>query len=221
MRCPRCDALNADTAAWCTQCFAVVGAASAPTGPDPAPAAGPPTGPAAPPAGSPPPSGGEVRGIRTRDGAVERRCPGCGRWVDLMVATCPHCGTPRTGFELDRPGGAHAAGDPLAVRWPSALLPGAGHWQLGQQASAVARGLLTVLWLSGAVLLLQESAGRLPGVLLLVGATLLWVLSFLGARRLSAGDRDLLDTRRLTWLVIGVTGTLVLMMVSTGFGAVG
>lgn len=198
-----------------------------------APAAGSPTNVAASSASRTPqqqPSTGQAGGDRRArpsvaaqrdirqlpDGGIEWRCVTCERWNALEVPACVTCGTPRRGFgsEPEKPS-RDLDEDRLVAA--SILLPGLGHLRAGQVGSGAARAVFAVGWLVGGLLLLLAAAraGRayLAAVPLLAGAAVVWVLTVLDVRSLARGvDRERLDGRALLWLMAGVTGLLVLVL---------
>jgi hypothetical protein len=225
MRCDACGARNPASASWCSQCFGPLGGGgtSPPTvGGPPTLAPGPPTGttpegpaPSRPPP-VPPPAASDrdarERDVRERDGEVEWRCAVCEGWSPLEVPACRRCGAPRTGFGVDAPG--PPAGEELGrLVLLTALLPGLGHLRAGRVGTGVARAVVTVAWLLGAVALglgaLRTSSAPVAAVPLLLGAAVVWVASLRDVRRLGSGEgRELLDARGLLWLVAAVTGLL-------------
>ncbi len=223
MRCPACAARNIDQAGWCTQCFVSL------TGPqDPAP--GPPVVDAradpelaelpGPVVATTPVTAGD---IRERDGEVEWRCRSCGGWAPLAVTHCTVCGSIRRGFG-ERPGSdAVKAGTVGTAVAGSLLLPGLGHVLAGAVGSGLARILLWSLWAGAGVgALTTGAAGRTMGVILLVGAAVLWAASAVDAAALASGTgRLVLEGRRFAGLVAAVTAGLILAAAFTAFGAVG
>lgn len=228
VRCEACGARNVEGAAWCTQCYAPFGAApeppAAPAPPtDPPPAAGPDSAPS--PADGPEQSasGGsavEVGNVRELDGVVEWRCVTCGSWTPLELASCATCGAPRSGFG-DQGRSQVDVGDLDADRITagSLALPGLGHVQAGRTGSGVTRMVLALLWLLGGVWwLAAATTARLPGAILVVGALILWIASFLDVRALLARRDEPFGVRGLLWLVVGVTA---LLMVAVAMAATG
>jgi hypothetical protein len=115
--------------------------------------------------------------------------------------------------------------NPAVVLLLSALLPGAGHAALGLMATAWARGLTYLLWVVGGTALLVTALGSgesaLPGIIPLLGALVLWVVSLLDVQSLLANrTRQILDARVFLWLVVGVVGLLMLTFMAT-FSRVG
>lgn len=226
MRCDACGALNPASAAWCGQCLvrfvqAEGPAASGPTEPvadsssgtTPAPSTTNETYDA-------PRRSGAARDVRTVDGQVEWRCQRCDAWAALGRSSCPVCGAARTGFGDTVSGAGRTLPMATAVAG-SALLPGAAHVAAGRVGSGLARVGLGVGWLAGGVALLRGSGGaglaRLPGLVLLLGAGVLWAVTLLDARTLTAaGGREVLSARALAVLVATVTGLLLVAMVVAG-----
>jgi hypothetical protein len=236
VRCAACGARNSDRATWCTQCYAPLGDAAAPT-PGGPPADEPleaPTStslgsqpPGSPPLGSersaaassaaePAPAavGGADRDVRDRDGVVEWRCRRCEAWSPLLSATCVTCGGPREGFGEDTPPDAARVPDVSVLLAVSVVLPGGGHLLAGRPGTGVARLALWLLWLGPglpAVLGAQGAVAALPGLVLLAGAVVLWATTLVDVQRLAGGDgREVLTSRRLLWLVGAVVAGAVL-----------
>ncbi|MFP5309361.1 MAG: zinc ribbon domain-containing protein [Actinomycetes bacterium] len=231
VRCPDCGAHNPESAPFCTQCFRSF-AAPPPPPPPPAPAveldldvelvAGPDTDPTAPPAAGTDaaPAGrqdaepellGDGRFRRGPEG-LDWACGRCGTWTPMERTTCPGCGA-RFGSELVGDGEPPLRTDvpPVAALVASALLPGAGHVLLGRPVAGIGRALLYVLWLVGGVLLLQGAAASeaslLPAMPLVAGAFVLLFGSVYDAHLLTSGStQQVLGSRTLLWLVVGVVG---------------
>lgn len=200
-RCPECGAHNPETAGWCGQCLARFerdpeprsAEAAAPSSPEADRTAFPPVPP------PPVPDGVEAGAFLTEGGAVRWRCPACETVNDLDDLVCAVCGTDLA-----------AQGEP-AVDWAEAkrravLAPGLGHLAAGHGAGGIARLILAGVWLLGALSLLVTGGleGLLPAVPLLVGATALWFGAVLDLDRLSRGEAELITSRVLLWLVVGV-----------------
>lgn len=216
--------------------------------PDPAVAPGQPTGQptgdtahpdaAAPPvrtspevAGAvvPDPSSSETaertdRDIRDLDGRVEWRCSTCTSWVALEDPICATCGAARVGF-----------GDPVTpsadatdvaeqvVLGASAVLPGAGHLLVGRVGSGITRAVLFLLWAAGGLWwIVSTQDGRSPGIVLLVGAVVLWAATLVDANAITKGQSvEPFGVRGLLWTVVGVTGLLMLMVAFAAAGSLG
>lgn len=217
MRCAECGARNPEGAEWCTQCFVRFGGpaldrSSAPSGaPVPADGAGAPTG------GTRVASPEPARDIREREGLVEWRCPICEGWTALEVPACTSCGAPRLGFGDDRPAEPARDIEPTTLLAASILLPGLGHVLAGRVGTGVARIVLYVLWVGGGLALLLGSGGAtLLGVVLLLGALVLWAGTLVDVQQLARpGGGEVLGPRALGLLV----GAVTLLMVLSAFAA--
>jgi hypothetical protein len=221
MRCVSCGARNAETADWCTQCYAslrgrpadpVELAASSPAPPsEPEPSARAPSPPSRPVASGPT---GTHRDVRDHGGEVQWRCERCDTWSPLLAPSCTTCGGPRHGFGEAAASSADREVSPASVTALSVALPGAGHLLAGRMGTGSARLLLWVLWLVGGLSTVRGAGSgtlALPGVVLLVGAGVLWVATMVDVKHLTAGrDREVLGTRPLLWLVGGVVSSVVL-----------
>lgn len=226
--CDACGARNPADAPWCTQCFTSFAAPAAALTVEPAPA---PTADPAPVDGADgaEPSdedtgavgGGsqeaQQRDIRqTASGEVEWRCARCEAWSPLQAGACVACGSARRGFGPDPDEPAETLDEDRLVA-ASILLPGLGHVRAGRVGSGVARALFALGWLVGGLLLLlaavRAGAAYLAALPLLAGAVVVWVLTVLDVRSLARGERtERLDGRALLWLMAGVTGALVLVL---------
>lgn len=165
------------------------------------------------------------RDVRTRGGEVEWRCAVCDRWNSLVEQACTACASPRQGF--GEPGGRTAApqvSGTSTVLVASVLLPGLGHVLLGRVGTGIARMLLFLLWALGSVGLSRGASGvstLAPALVLLLGAVLVWVGTLLDTRLLLASDsREVLTSRVLLWLVVGVTMALVAALLLAAVGGV-
>lgn len=161
-----------------------------------------------------------ARDVRTRDGEVEWRCATCGGWNALTASVCTACGAARQGF--GEPAAAteiRTDREPAVVIGASVLLPGAGHLLMGRVGTGIARLLLALLWALGGVAMLAGDAGgaaQLPAMVLFVGALAVWIGSVLDARSLVMGSSaEVLGSRVLLWLVVGVTVALVAALLLT------
>jgi hypothetical protein len=220
VRCPACDARNAASAGWCTQCYAPLGQVAAPR------AAAIADGDEAPAGDSTrdvPDRDVHDRGARDRDardrdvreraGVVEWRCPRCEAWSPLLAPTCVACSGPRQGFgEVVAPGRERLP-PPEYLVGASVVLPGAGHLVAGRVGTGAARLLLWLVWLLPGLAIVRGAAGvaALPGIAMLAGAGALWAATLVDAQRLASGDdRELLAARALRWLVGAVLVAVVL-----------
>lgn len=244
MRCPTCGARNPEDAVWCTQCYASFTAPAPPA--DPYPAAGVDTGtspdPGSParadgpevladghpgsgdpsdPAGRAPVTGRDIREV---DGQVEWRCAVCGSWMPLEAALCGTCGSARTGFgEPATPVPTAASVPPRTLLGASAVAPGLGHLLAGRTGSGITRLSLWVLWVVGGLWwVLSTQNGRAPGLVLLLGAVILWVATIVDADAI-AKDRSAepFGVRGLLWTVVGVTGLLMVVVALVAAGSLG
>lgn len=229
MRCPSCGARNADTAAWCSQCYARFGVEEE----EPAPISAATTAPdehARAPASAATATTGSTatadRLIRRAEDGVEWRCVTCEAWNPIERSTCSVCGS-ALADAFDRDGGAPAPEvSATAVVAASVLLPGAGHLLLGRSAAGVGRMLLYVVWAIGGVALLRAAAGTdgsvLPALPLLAGAFVLLATSVLDALALQRGSAaETLSVRSLLWLTVGVIGLTTLAFLGSALSVIG
>lgn len=230
MRCPACGGRNADSAEWCTLCFAPLRETPPVESPPPAAADEPVAhgatveepaarrlDPAGAPASAADPSvtatSSDGRFRRTEEG-LDWRCAACERWNPIERQTCATCRAPfaRT-VGAEDPGPRTDVSETAAVG-ASILLPGAGHVLLGRAPAGALRMFLYVTWLVGGVVLLRAAAGSgrsaIAALPLLVGALLVLLASVVEAQRTATGDETVLLTPRVTlWLVMAVVGGLM------------
>ncbi len=234
MRCETCGARNVEGAAWCTQCYTPFAAEAGDAPPSATEALDgpavdleldlplterPDVGDADPdqPRTATPVEVGDVRDI---DGVVEWRCSTCASWNALEQPSCAVCGAFRSGFgEPARTEVDVTDLDPDRLFLATLALPGLGHLLAGWIGTGITRMVLALLWLLGGVWWLVATAtGRTPGVILVLGALAVWVTSAVDVRALLAGRDEPFGVRGLLWLVVGVTGLLMLVvaLVATG-----
>ena len=164
-------------------------------------------------------SGGAIR----REGdRIEWACPQCDHSNPIELAHCEICGS----AFIDRFRETEAPEPPR--NWPAAMLltalaPGAGHIAVNRYASGVARLILFIGWLLGAVALGQSGGSRALLVVapLLLGLVVLWAGSLVDIYRLQHAQSELLGGRPLLWLTVGVLvlmGLALLVSVVAGGG---
>ena len=206
VRCPRCGAGNPSDAEWCGQCLERFGAPDARA--SDATVATP-----------------EV----ARDGgSLTWTCPACEATNPIDSGACGRCGSAFTSF--------FAQPQKVAVRsMPSgravalsAVLPGLGHWALGRAGAGVARAILYVWTLGLSILLLARPpvAGRavvrMVGIVFVLSAAGVWLVSMLETMRLGDGDeRPVLPPHALTWLSAGLSVLLVLGLLGSALAGRG
>lgn len=236
MRCPSCGARNADSAEWCTQCYAPL---RAPSAPDPAPPTTPDAVPGTRPEPGPTAAAPAATDARAQDAAatttaddrfrrtaegIDWRCEVCDTWNPIERTTCVTCQAPfaRTiapPEETPRP-----EVNELAVVAASLALPGAGHVMLQRTGAGVLRMILYVTWLVGGIALLRAAVtaeqSALPAVPLLLGAFVILGASVVEAQQ-ATEDRDLtiLTPRVILWLVVGVLGLLTVTFLAATMAA--
>jgi hypothetical protein len=97
------------------------------------------------------------------------------------------------------------------------LVPGGGHLMLYRRAAGVARLLVFAIWAGagGRWLFAGTPVARVPGLVLVTGALLLWASGVVDVAGLTGpGAREPIGNRGLLWLVVGVT--IVLALAVTG-----
>jgi hypothetical protein len=170
------------------------------------------------------PAGRTDRDIREIDGRVEWRCSTCASWVALENPVCATCGAARVGF--GDPATPTANVTDVAERTllgASAVLPGAGHLLAGRVGSGITRAALFLLWAAGGLWwILSTQDGRSPGVVLLVGAVVLWGTTLIDINAVARQRvAEPFGVRGLLWTVVGVTGLLMLMVAFAAAGSLG
>jgi TM2 domain-containing membrane protein YozV len=210
VRCPSCGARNAESATFCTQCFASF--APPPPPPPPPPATGTASGPTGPseldldlPLGGGPAADGPVEVLgdgRFRRGpeGMDWRCGVCQTWNPMERTTCAVCRA-RFGAEEDEGPTVRDDVPPALAVALGAALPGAGMFLLGRRATGIGHALLYLVWLSGAV------------VLLLGSAVDTWMLT-------NGSTQQVLTPRVLMWLVVAVIGltTIAFLVAALSLG---
>jgi hypothetical protein len=126
---------------------------------------------------------------------------------------CRRCGTTMTA--------SFAAAEPVPqADWATArrlgmLLPGAGHYAVGAQGSGLARAVLFGIWLLGGSALLATGSGAAFGAApLLLGAAVVYTASLSDLAARHRGGHEVLAGRGLLWLVVAVTGGLLLTVLA-------
>lgn len=194
VRCPRCGAGNPSDAEWCGQCLGRFGAPDAQA--SDADAARP-----------------EV----SREGdSLTWTCPACDAVNPIEAGSCARCGSAFTSFfaQPEKPSLQPASsGRAIAL---SVLLPGLGHLSFGRAGAGAARGVLYVWSVGLSILLLARppAAGRAVvrtvGVVFVLSAAGVWLISMLETMRLAEGDeRPVLPPRALTWLTAALSLVLI------------
>ncbi len=156
----------------------------------------------------------QATNVRTRDGEVEWRCAVCSGWCALTAPACTVCGAARHGFGTETGPAPPRQDLPLpAVIGVSLVLPGSGHLLIGRTGTGVARLLLALLWLLGGFAMLRGAGGGAalgPALVLFTGAVVVWIGTALDVRTVLTGrGSEVLTSRVLLWLVVGVTVALV------------
>lgn len=164
----------------------------------------------------PQPAPSRESGFRRVGDELQWACPQCGQFNAIEDTTCVVCGTSFVErFRADEaPPQPRNWNQALAM---SAIAPGAGHLAVERYGSGLARLVLFLTWVAGAILLGGGGGGgSLRAVApLLIGAFVLWAGSLVDLQRLRDGQDELLVGRRLLWLVLGVLGLLGLALVTS------
>jgi ribosomal protein L40E len=149
-------------------------------------------------------------------------CRRCDAVNDLAQSNCNVCGTPFADV-LREPGPMRPERDPGTTALLSLLCPGVGHAYLGLWGQAIARAVVSV-WVGLVVLFaaLQGGPGALPTILAFGAvAFCLWGVAAHDAYREARGEGDAtaLKSKHFLFLVLGLLGLQVGLMVLTAFGA--
>lgn len=215
-RCPHCGALVSETADWCTQCFQSLRKdagqpQAAPAEPEPEPVTtetlvG----------GRKDPEGDGAEGPKKEPLWA---CPACQSENDLDMTLCPVCGTPFARLFDDPAENPRIAPDKAALY---GLLPGYGHLRCGKSGDAVAR----MVFAAGCVaLILMFALFSEAGVLsMAITGFFSFLLLFsigessMDARRVAAGERELMTARLLLWVFVGAFGLAVVLVTFLSIG---
>jgi hypothetical protein len=114
--------------------------------------------------------------------------------------------------------------DPNTAALMSLFFPGAGHAYLGLWADAIARGVLSVWVILVAVVAAfaaEQASGRLVTILFGLIAFGLWGVAAHDAYRAARKERDriILKGRGFLFLVLGLLGLLLLVLVGSALRA--
>jgi len=146
-------------------------------------------------------------------------CPTCQNENELDSMLCPVCGTP-FGRLFEEPDEHPRVPPDKAALY--GLLPGYGHLRCGRAGEAVARMFFALGSLAITTMFAFTSdAGAVSVVLTALFACLLLFSvaeSAVDARRLAAGERELISGRQLLWIFIGAFGLAVLLVVFLSIG---
>ena len=215
-RCPHCGALVSENADWCTQCFqSLRKEPELPQVASPQPKPQPVTTETLV-GGRKEPEDGGAEGPKK---APFWACPVCHNDYDLDTALCPVCVTPFGQLFEESDDHPRIAPEKAGMY---GLLPGYGHLKCGRGGEAIARmffalGVLAIT----AMFAFSAEAGVVSTVLAGMFACLLLFSvgeSSLDARKLAAGERELITGRQLLWIFIGAFGLAVLLVVFLSIG---
>jgi ribosomal protein L40E len=249
IRCPFCGGLNPADAQWCGQCLTRFAEHEESSEPPPASEAPPateeppateapapasaveahdeaPRDPARPPAAVAPggagPGAASGRAFAVSAEGITWTCPTCETPNPIDADTCSVCGT--TFAQMVHPEREIADKDPNTAALISLFFPGAGHAYLGLWADAIARGVLSVWVVLVAVVAAfagEQASGRLVTIMFAAVAFGLWAVGAHDAYRAARKERDrvILKGRGFLFLVLGLLGLLLLVLVGSALGA--
>ena len=229
IRCPFCGGLNPSDAQWCGQCLkrflqtepapepevasAAAAGSSAAVGSTPA---------ATSPGAAPAPSTGGDRVFAVTDEGIKWTCPTCDTQNPIDSDVCSVCGT--TFAQMVHPEPEMADKDPNTAALISLFFPGAGHGYLGLWGDAIARGIIS-LWVVAVALIAafaaEQASGRLVTILFGLVAFGLWGVAAHDAYRAARKEKErvILKGRGFLFLVLGLLGRLLLILVGSALGA--
>ncbi len=248
-RCPNCGALVSPDAEWCNLCFASLKAPepeipaaaeateeSVPAGTGPSPVSDlvkievdieevEDSEPAVPePAVAGPAPGSK---IAEREAAEEEaaastvwQCPVCDEENPLEANTCMMCGTP-FGRLFEEPEEKPTMEPNRAAMF--GLLPGLGHYKLGQGGEAFARAFAFAGCLGMALLFLLSVSGSGTSRLLILSLYLVAVIFLVGESamecyRIASGEPQMLAGRLIIWGFVALFGLSVVLVVALSLG---
>ena len=222
-RCPNCGALVVEGAEWCGQCYTPLKAHAAPE-PEPAPGAitetsaadSVPPLPAFPPAG--PGEGAAASGVelvdtKTPQGerageegkATTWTCPSCQNKNPLDLDICAVCGTPFARLFSEGPDAQRIEPERAALM---SIVPGLGHWIVGQHGEGATRFLFVVWGLAvGFLGLLAKTSAQYPGgaklhpvgIVYILSALVVYGIGFVDAHRAANGHEQYLSVKILLY----------------------
>lgn len=147
------------------------------------------------------------------------RCGLCETWNGIEAPRCVQCGA-EFGALLAEPVPPAPEVDEFRLLISSIVLPGSGHRMLGRGAMGGGIAAIYVTFVLGAFLLLSSADGNSRGLVavlpLLLGAVALLAGSVIDALNLRRGAQvQLLTSRVLLWLVVGVLGLVTMILMFT------
>lgn len=130
--------------------------------------------------------------------------------MDLLA--CSVCGTPLAKLFVPQAEPKGSGRSRASILGMTAVLPGSAHMALGMTAAGLGRAVLYA-WtmLVGVFLVLRDvkrNAGMVRGlgIVFILAAVAVWVMSWIEATRAAEGDRTLIaQGRALTWATAGLT----------------
>lgn len=248
IRCPSCGGLNSSDAQWCGQCLerfaapepeplvearAEAAAGLAPpiradasqlseVAPEVAPEAAATDASGAPAAATAPAQPSDGRAFFVTPEGIKWTCPTCDTPNPIESFVCSVCGT--TFSQMVHPEPEMAEKDPNTAALVSLFFPGAGHGYLGLWGDAIARGIIS-LWVVAVALIAafagEQASGRLVTILFGLVAFGLWAVASHDAYRAARKEKDrvILRGRGYLFLVLGLLGLLLLILVGSALGA--
>jgi hypothetical protein len=149
-------------------------------------------------------------------------CPTCETPNPIDSNVCSVCGT--TFAQMVHPEPELADKDPNTAALVSLFFPGAGHAYLGLWGDAIARGVIS-LWVVAVAFIAafagEQASGRLVTLLFGLVAFALWGVAAHDAYRVARKEKDrvILKGRGFLFLVLGLLGLLLLILVGSALGA--
>jgi hypothetical protein len=152
------------------------------------------------------------------------KCPACETPNPIESNVCSVCGT--TFSQMVHPEPEPANKDPNTAALISLFFPGAGHAYLGMWSEAIARGIVST-WAVAVALIAafsaEQASGRLITILFGFVAFALWGIAAHDAYRSARREkhRVILKGRGFLYLVLGLLGVLLLIVVGSALNAGG
>jgi hypothetical protein len=132
-------------------------------------------------------------------------CGACGRRNRMELDVCEFCGTP-FGRAFDAAEQRPAISPGSAMIW-SLAYPGLGHLRAGNAFEAIARAVVFTWSLVTALVFLSVRSGgaiRLVAIAYLLFAGFMYAMTALDARRLAVRSEQVLSSRTLLWITVGL-----------------
>jgi hypothetical protein len=219
--------LNPADAQWCGQCLTPFATSEKVAPPAPGEAHAP--APAGADPGAPAPirtasASSDASAFTVTAEGIQWKCPACETQNPIESNVCSVCGT--TFAQMVHPEPERDDKDPNTAALVSLFFPGAGHAYLGMWSEAIARGVVST-WAVAVALIAafagEQSSGRLITILFGFVAFALWGVAAHDAYRSARREKSrvILKGRGFMFLVLGLLGVLLLIVVGSALNAGG